>query len=234
MTVHLAVSRFGSLFGGRLPVSARSAVFTASAVLLLAGVLTGCGDTNDAAGGGGDPSTTSASASGSAGGSASATGGEYVEASAEGPAQNVPEPTKPALADEESVEGAQAFLDYLSDARAYAMQTGDTSFAREITAEQCESCINDFDTIDSHYKAGGWGSSGRESFSVESDALSVDSRYEVYAIQARLDFEGLTFWDDQGQPTMTKEAADHSHDKVTVYLDFRDDAWVFVTTGPAL
>lgn len=204
-------------------------VLGVSAVLLVGGVLTGCGDTpsnDDDSGASPTSDSTTASASASADG--------YVEASADGPAQNVPEPTKPALADEESVEGAQAFLDYLSDARAYAMQTGDTSFARDVTSETCESCMQDFDTIDAHYEAGGWGSSGRESFTVLSQDLAIDSQYDVYAIQAELEFEGLTFWDDQGQATMEKAPEDHSHDQATAYMDHRDGSWVFITTGPAL
>lgn len=205
-------------------------VLSVSAVLLVGGVLTGCGDTS--ANDDGDASPGSASPTVSASASASADG--YVEASAQGPAQNVPTPSKPALADEESVEGAQAFLDYLSDARAYAMQTGDTSFARDVTSETCESCMQDFDTIDGHYEAGGWGSSGRESFTVLSEELALDSQYGVYAVQTKLDFEGLTFWDDRGQPTMEKKAEDHSHDQVTAYMDYRDGGWVFITTGPAL
>ena len=160
-------------------------------MLLLGGVLTGCDDasSND------DASPTSASTTPSASGSASAS--EYVEASADGPAQNVPEPTKPALADEESVEGAQAFLDYLSDARAYAQQTGDTSLAREVTAEECYSCIETYDSIDEIYEAHGWASRGRESVTITSPELPVDE-YGFYAPTVEVDYEGTTVWNREG------------------------------------
>ena len=103
-------------------MTARSLVLPATA-MVAAVLLTACGPTDD----GPDVSSSTASEAASSSSSSEAatdkspgSDGEYVEASADGPAQNVPKPEKPALADEESYEGAQAFLDYLADTRAYA------------------------------------------------------------------------------------------------------------------
>ncbi|MDO5617297.1 DUF6318 family protein [Kocuria sp.] len=200
-----------------------------SAVVFTVGVLTGCGDTNDDAGG--DPSATSTSASGSGSGSASASGGEYVEASAEGPAQNVPEPTKPALADEESVEGAQAFLDYLSDARAYAQQTGDTSLAREVTAKECQSCMNLYDTIDDLYEAGGWASRGYEKVTVISKELPVDS-YGFYAPEVSVDAEDITAWGPGGEVVQEVSGEESSDESLAMHLAYLDGEWTYITGAP--
>lgn len=206
-------------------MSRRSAVLTASAVLVLAGILTGCGPDD----GGGD-STASPSNSGDASPTASATP-EYVPASADGPAQNVPEPTMPALAEEESVEGAQAFLDYLSDARAYAQQTGDTSLARDVTAEECTSCMNLYDTIDDLYEDGGWGSRGYEQITVLSEELPVDS-YGFYAPEVSVEAETLTFWGPDGQVVDEASAENSSEDRMLVHLYYEEGDWTYITAAP--
>lgn len=139
-------------------MTARSLVLPATA-MVAAVLLTACAPTDD---GPDDASSSTASEAASSSSSSEASAektpgadGEYVEASADGPAQNVPKPQKPALADEESYEGAQAFLDYLADARAYAYQTGDTTLIREITAEECGNCYEEYDDIDAIYESGG-------------------------------------------------------------------------------
>src|SRR5699024_7528270 len=51
---------------------------------------------------------------------------DYIPASADGPAQNVPEPNLPAVATENTEEGAKATLEYFWEAEAYASLTGET------------------------------------------------------------------------------------------------------------
>lgn len=201
-------------------------VLGVSAVLLVGGVLTGCGDTpsnDDDSGASPTSDSTTASASASADG--------YVEASADGPAQNVPEPTKPALADEESVEGAQAFLDYLSDARAYAQQTGDTSLAREVTAEECYSCIESYDSIDEIYEAGGWASRGRESVTLTSSDLPIDE-YGFYAPTVEVEYEGITVWNAEGQVEREISPDEFSDDALVMHMSYIDGEWTYITGAP--
>lgn len=202
-------------------------VLSISAVLLAGGVLTGCGDTstNDD----GDASPGSASPTVSASASASADG--YVEASAEGPAQNVPKPSKPAVADEESVEGAQAFLDYLSDARAYAQQTGDTSLAREVTAEECYSCLESYDSIDEIYEAGGWASRGREAVTVTSTDLPIDE-YGFYAPTVEVEYEGITVWNRDGHVEREIPPEEFSDDSLVMHMSYINGEWTYITGAP--
>lgn len=206
----------------------RSGLRVLSSAAVLSLLLVGCGSDDD--GGGSTQSPTNIAPSDPTA-SASDSAEEYVPASAEGPAQNVPKPTKPALADEESVEGAQAFLDYLSDARAYAQQTGDTSLAREVTAEQCGSCMEHYDNLDSHYEAGGWASRGYEKFTILSDDLPIDS-YGLYAPEASVEAEDLSIWDDNGDLVQVAAGDEGSVDRLLVHLDYRNGAWTYVTTAP--
>lgn len=65
---------------------------------------------------------------------------DYVPASADGPAQNVPEPRLPAVATENTEEGAQAALEYFWEAIDYGRLTGNTSNAELVSSPDCELC----------------------------------------------------------------------------------------------
>jgi len=82
--------------------------------------------------------------------------GEYVPASADGPARNVPKPEMPAAMKEETKEGAEAAIRYFWDAHYYAEQTGDTELLDSLYSEYCEFCSVRSDSIDGIYKDGGW------------------------------------------------------------------------------
>ena len=82
---------------------------------------------------------------------------EYVPASAEGPAQNVPEPRLPFNATERSEEGAVATLNYFWEAAQYLRLTGDAgplSFVSSDTCDFCTTFIGDWqDAYNSRYWA---------------------------------------------------------------------------------
>src|SRR5699024_9595605 len=65
---------------------------------------------------------------------------EYIPASAEGPAQNVREPNLPAVATENTEEGAKATLEYFWEAEAYASLTGETDAMALIATQRCDFC----------------------------------------------------------------------------------------------
>ena len=222
-------------------MTARSLVLPA-AVVLAVSLLSACGPT-----GGGDPDdepSSSAPVSESASSSSSASevstektpgaDGEYVEASADGPAQNVPKPEKPALADEESYEGAQAFLDYLADARAYAYQTGDTTLIREITAEECGNCYEEYNDIDAIYESGGWASAGRDELDIIDKDMPVNS-YGFPSPRVSNGYEGLTVWGPNGEVEEKYPPIDPKDSVVYVHMAHADDGWVYVlsTDEPA-
>lgn len=217
---------------GGFPMTTRTFVLPA-AVVLAVSLLSACGSTGDDPDGApsGSASEAASSSSAASASEASADASTYSPSapgvsSADGPAQNVPKPQKPALADEESYEGAQAFLDYLADARAYAWQTGDTSLIREITAEDtCYNCYDEYERIEGLYRDGGWATSGQESIEIIDRDMPVGSGGE-YAPRVRVGFEGIRIWDQSGELIQKEPPNDRSDDFVYNHMDFNDGRWV--------
>ncbi|EZP43386.1 hypothetical protein BW36_00475 [Micrococcus luteus] len=103
------------------------------------------------------PASTSETAGVSSSPAAKTSGsGEYVPASADGPAQNVPKPKMPAAMKEETKEGAEAAIRYFWDVHYYAEQTGDTELLDSLYSEYCEFCQFSSNDLQMIYKDGGW------------------------------------------------------------------------------
>ncbi|MUN62996.1 hypothetical protein GMA12_07550 [Kocuria sediminis] len=151
-----------------------------------------------------------------------------MPASLDGPAQNVPKPVMPALAREESREGAQAFLDYWSDAMWYAYQTGDTSYARDITSSACEACLAELDELDSVYDDGSWAIGARESLTIEQAELfeAGDGVYKPVVVYVR---EPGQLVSDAG---VQLNAPGEPGDKSVLYMDFAEQGWIYITLAP--
>lgn len=81
---------------------------------------------------------------------------EYIPASADGPAQNVPEPKLPAVATENTEEGAEATLKYFWEAIDYARLTGETEQLQLVSSDNCEFCTGFFEDWSTAYEAGQW------------------------------------------------------------------------------
>lgn len=77
-------------------------------------------------------------------------------ASAEGPAVNIPVPEKPALADENSVEGLEAFTEWWFELGNYAVETGDVEPWIAETDRGCNNCATLVDSVKRSYADGGW------------------------------------------------------------------------------
>lgn len=126
---------------------------TAAIAGLLA--LTGC-----TGGAGALPAPTSDSASpSSTGGSSTPTPTptlQYKPADANGPAQNVPLPVKPPLADEFSKAGLEAFARYWYETLSYLYETGDATPLTAITDAGCQTCSNAKDVASGWHKGGRW------------------------------------------------------------------------------
>ncbi|WP_053004752.1 DUF6318 family protein [Kocuria sp. SM24M-10] len=200
-------------------------------------VLTGCGPDDDgAAASPSSPASAGVAAEETGGGSPppSSTSGpadasaEYVPASLDGPAQNVPKPVMPELAREESREGAQAFLDYWSDAMWYAYQTGDTSYARDITSNACEACLAELEELDSVYDDGSWAIGARESITIDQAELfeAGDGIYKPVVVYVR---ESSQLVSETG---VQVDAPGEPGDKSVLYMDFAERGWVYITLAP--
>jgi hypothetical protein len=212
----------------------RSCAISASvgSALLVALLLTGCGDSDDGA-----PASPSSAASASTPPPASAavtpspgaTPADYVPASLDGPAQNVPKPVMPELAKQESKEGAQAFLDYWSDAMWYAYQTGDTSYAREIVSSSCAVCQEELKTIRQAYKLGAWLVGGRETLEIQDPVIrrAADGVYKP-VVQGRGEGGKLV---EGGKVTYEEPSEIDPNSPFLIYLDFHQGKWIYVTAA---
>ena len=118
------------------PVYARTLTFLTASILLVS--LSGCSAADDVS-----PDleeTTDATVADTTEPTEGPDTSEYVPASEEGPAQNVPEPRLPAVATEESVEGACRHLEYFWAAVDYARLTGNVEPLAFVSHDSCELC----------------------------------------------------------------------------------------------
>jgi hypothetical protein len=69
---------------------------------------------------------------------------------------NIPVPEKPALADENSVEGLEAFTKWWFELLNYAQATNDFEPLWAVTDEGCKTCTNFQDFVSASYDERGW------------------------------------------------------------------------------
>ncbi|WP_147050513.1 DUF6318 family protein [Kocuria flava] len=135
----------------------------------------------------------------------------------------------PALAKEESLEGAQAFLDYWSDAMWFANQTGNTKFVREVVSTSCERCYEQFDVIDEVYARDAWFIGGRERVEIQDESLvrAVDGVYKPVSLA---NSEGIKLVEN-GRITYEAEPRKGLNDPFPIYLDYRNGKWLYITAA---
>ena len=131
---------------------------------------------------------------------------EYVPASAEGPAQNVPEPRLRASATEASEEGALETLEYFWEAAQYTRLTGDSTHIGLVSSDNCEFCNTFMTDWRDAYDSGNWAVPDGEvnyeiseawSANEEDGTLSVDVLFsltepdiKLYASSGRIEQDG--------------------------------------------
>lgn len=174
----------------RTPISGRmrlSAIpFLAVAILALSGCSNGDPQGNPSAG---PASTASQSASVTPSASPTPTPTPvYKPADAKGRAQNVPVPVKPALADENSKEGLEAFTKYWYSLMTYAYQTGNLKPVEAITSPSCSSCKRVRSTIKTWNQEGKWIEGGELQVFNSNTKFSPDAkgRQQVFVQYHRL------------------------------------------------
>ena len=142
------------------PRTAGTARTLTGLALILGLVLTGCGNSDgDDEGTGGATSTPTTTTSTQPG------EGEYVPASADGPAQNVPVPELPEEAKEQSIEGAEATLEYWWETVEYLHLTGDADPLLAVSGSDCVTCHDQAENWTSAYADDHW--------------LTLDGKFEV-------------------------------------------------------
>lgn len=90
------------------------------------------------------------------GGSDSDRAGKPVPASSEGPAENWPTPEPDNTVSQKDIEGAEAALEHSFELLQYDDLTGDSGPYLEMSAESCDTCVENTKRAEVIYEAGGW------------------------------------------------------------------------------
>src|SRR5215217_3137087 len=162
----------------------RGAALPAGAAIVLM-LLTGCqGDGDPSANETqSPPSSTSAPPTTEASPSATASSSpEPSPASSAGPAANIPVPVKPALADENSKEGLEAFTKYWLELFSYGYETNDWAPFEAVTDPGCRTCANVMSAVSQVYTSGGWIVGGTTKATDFSTDFAVNTQGSISAI----------------------------------------------------
>lgn len=118
-------------------------------------------------------------------------------ASAAGPAVNIPVPEKPALADENTIEGLEAFTEWWFELLNYAQATNDFEPLWAVTDSGCKTCTNFQEFVFSAYEDDGWivgGDLAVETFDSNFES-TADGTVDSYVSTTQ---SALTVRDDEG------------------------------------
>lgn len=144
---------------------------------------------------------------------------EYVPASADGPAQNVPEPRLPISATERSEEGALETLNYFWEAAQYLRLTGEAKPLSLISSETCDFCTTFMDDWQNNYDSGYWAAPDGEvevsvtaSWAGEEEEVNLNSVDVLFSISE----PEITVYDADGQEQ--ESASDEGSENVTEWL----------------
>ncbi|MDN6149456.1 MAG: DUF6318 family protein [Yaniella sp.] len=196
------------------PVPSR--IFASLAALTLCVVLAGCSNDDDAE----LDETMDASEIESA---------EYVPASADGPAQNVPEPKLPAVATENTEEGAEATLKYFWEAESLASLTGNTRPLELVSSGDCEFCMESVEGWGQSYDEGAWAVlHGDIRISVSQIETAIDETTEnpVAHVYFELEEPPTDFYESDGEPSDTSfDTSSQSNWFALLFFDATAQRW---------
>lgn len=150
-------------------------------------------------------------------------------ASAEGPAVNIPVPEKPALADENSVEGLEAFTEWWFELLNYAYATNDLEPLWAVTDEGCTTCQNIEESIAQVYADGGWMSGGEVSVdSFDSNFLAIEGgSIDAFVSNTQA---ATVVYDSTG--AVTSEFSEQVYEVASLFrAAYIDGAWLVVDYG---
>ena len=151
----------------------------------------------------------------------------YVPASAKGKAQNVPVPVKPALADQNSKAGLEAFTKYWFALLDYGYQTGDFKYWKTLTKPACVFCMALHDRVLASYEGGAWLVGG----TIQTPKVTAQWKKEtgqqsvaVQVIQARTDY-----YSSAGK--MSRASTPESNSGAAFFAVFENGAWSVTEMG---
>ncbi|MBG6191860.1 hypothetical protein IWX64_002827 [Arthrobacter sp. CAN_A212] len=153
---------------------------------------------------------------------------EPTAASSDGPAANIPVPEKPALADENSVEGLEAFTEYWFELFSYGYITNDWDEFDSITDSACASCSNIKQVVQGIYDQGRWLGGG------EFEVLNFASEFEKNTSGSFQSFvenrqDDITYFESDGSEIRTDPSPTPVID--VMFADYSDGAWKILDYG---
>ncbi|WP_133185540.1 DUF6318 family protein [Arthrobacter sp. Bz4] len=153
---------------------------------------------------------------------------EPSPASSDGPAANIPVPEKPPLADENSVEGLEAFTEYWFELFSYGYITNDWAEFLEITDTGCGTCMNVVEGVEDHFSTGGWVAGG------DAEVISFSSEFEANTAGSINSFvevgqDRVTMFSPSGGETGESPPSDPSIDVVIAI--YEEDRWIMLDFG---
>ncbi|MBG6181488.1 DUF6318 family protein, partial [Arthrobacter sp. CAN_A1] len=153
---------------------------------------------------------------------------EPTAASSDGPAANIPVPEKPALADENTVEGLEAFTEYWFELFSYGYETNDWTEFLEITDSGCGTCANIVGEVQTHSEAGGWISGGEATLGSFTTSFELNTEGSINSF-SEVKQASLSYFDETGEPVGTSPAV-----LETVYTTialYEDSRWIMLDFG---
>ncbi|WP_162943770.1 DUF6318 family protein [Arthrobacter celericrescens] len=175
---------------------------------------------------GDSPSASSSSASPSA--TATPTpSAKYVPASAKGKAQNVPVPVKPALADQNSKAGLEAFTTYWFALLSYGYETGDLTAWSKVTSKGCAFCSNLEKGVNNANKDGRWAVGGKftlPSVKAEYKGANPSQQVVIQVIQSKIEYF-------KADGTTLREPTPASNSGSLIVARYESGSWSVVDLG---
>lgn len=176
------------------------------------------------------PPSTTAPASATTGTTAEGPGdGEYVPASAEGPARNVPEPVMPEEMKEQTPEGAKAAVQYWWDTVTYLQRTGDAAPLQAVSDEECDFCRTYTRSIEKIYEDGGW-TSGSDVEVASALTGVIDRDLQLLQVTTLLDVGGITTFTSNGSIDRAQSEESYGDSPWVTNVRFDDESKRWVAT----
>jgi hypothetical protein len=153
---------------------------------------------------------------------------EPSPASSAGPAANIPVPVKPALADQNSAEGLEAFTKYWFELFSYGYETNDWAPYEAVTDPGCRTCGKYVDIVKGIYDKGQYiegGSFTLEDFDTD---FTVNTQGSVQAFVTNGQSD-ITFYGSSGTAIRTDAAPDPVVD--VIFAVYSENKWLLLDYG---
>lgn len=155
--------------------------------------------------------------------------GEYVPASEDGPAQNVPKPEMPEEMKEETEDGAKAAVQYWWDTMTYLQRTGHSEPMEAISADTCTFCNSFAGAMSTIYSEGGW---HEGSTATVTSSMVWSSEGNETTVTTTVNHEEAKQYNKDG--TEDPEGADEAHEdlpwRTILHFDSDQETWIIDNT----